>query len=87
MPLPPVPRGANRTLPHRPGPVLRWACALAVICAATTLLVLLGMPVAGAVTSVSSLALLASQVSGTGTTPGQDSTAPPDSPRPDDTPA
>ncbi|WP_327075561.1 hypothetical protein OG196_43305 (plasmid) [Kitasatospora purpeofusca] len=62
-------------LPTSRGTVLRWAGALAAICAATTLLVLLGMPVAGAVTSVPALALLAAQVSGTGTK--QDPAPPP----------
>ncbi|MFF7680977.1 hypothetical protein [Actinacidiphila glaucinigra] len=54
-------RGSSAPLPPSNG-VFLWACVLVLICAAITVLVMLGMPVAAAVTTISSLALVATQV-------------------------
>ncbi|GAA3779452.1 hypothetical protein [Streptomyces chiangmaiensis] len=82
MALLPFSRGPGHPASRPPkNGVFLWACVLALICGATTLLVLLGMPVAAAVTTVSSLALVATQVVNTHqdnrkNDPGQDAASP-----------
>ncbi|MFG3208082.1 hypothetical protein [Streptomyces sp. NPDC048192] len=73
MALLPLGRGSGdaESRPPKNG-VFLWACVLTLICGATALLVFLGMPVAAAVTTVSSLALVATQVVSTHQGGGKD---------------